>query len=157
MDPEIGTPINEQRYRPDLELLDRYQGYSSEVARLSLLGMAALGFFAVQLPSEQRDPIAGVCLGVAALLFALATACALSHRYHSTDGFYYHLKAARFAEQEPPKTDQALKAAEKRNSIYGHSGKWLGAAVSLFGAGGFFVLAAIARFVFLWARLANSP
>ena len=56
---EIGTPIQEPRYRAGLELLDRYQGYFSEIVRLSLLGMAGLGFFAVKLPAELRDPPAG--------------------------------------------------------------------------------------------------
>jgi hypothetical protein len=153
---DTGTPVPENLYKADLEILDRYQGYSSELIRLSLLGIGALAFFLAQValgehtPASLKDWLAGLALGISALLFALSTACALSHRYHSTDGFTSHIKAIRSANAQPPEPSEALKHANLRNRIYKVSGWWLGAAVSLFGAGGFFFVFAVARLVYLW-------
>ena len=36
--------INENHYKLELELLDRYQSFSAEIVRLSLLGIAAFAF-----------------------------------------------------------------------------------------------------------------
>jgi hypothetical protein len=36
--------LDEKYYKPDLEVTDRYQTFSTEMLRLSLLGIAALGF-----------------------------------------------------------------------------------------------------------------
>ena len=37
--------IKEELYKADLELLNKTQDFSSEILRLSLLGMAVFGFF----------------------------------------------------------------------------------------------------------------
>jgi hypothetical protein len=36
--------LNENQYRAELELVDRYQSFVAELLRLSLLGIAAFGF-----------------------------------------------------------------------------------------------------------------
>ncbi len=154
---DVGTPVLEDAYKADLEILDRYQSYSSELIRLSLLGIGALAFFLTQValahepPSDLKDELAALAFGISALLFTLSTACALSHRYHSTDGFASHIKAIRFATGKPPRATEAAMEACLRNRTYTVSGRWLAAAVGFFGAGGFFFFFAVARFVYLWA------
>lgn len=153
-------PVPEERYRADLELLSQYQGYSTEIVRLSLLGIAGLAFFLLNLAPEKtdaadlRDGFAGAALGVSSLLFILATGCALSHRYHSSDGLHYHIKSIRFSESGD--STAADKAAGTRNQIYRKSSVWLGAAVSLFGAGGFFFVLGFGRLIYLWVTLSHT-
>jgi hypothetical protein len=89
----IGIRIDEKRYKPDLDLLDRYLAYSAELLRLALLGLAGYGFLLKELvySSTPRTDftdrlfhsrwilICGViCLGVSAAL-------ALQHRIFATD------------------------------------------------------------------------
>src|SRR5208283_265654 len=156
MNIDIGTPVPEDAYKSDLALLDRYQNYSSELIRLSLLGIGALAFFLGQVSARAsypslKDGISALALGSAAVLFTLATACALSHRYHSSDGFASHIKAIRLSTIDP---DAAQREAKLRNRTYKKSGRWLGAAVVLFGAGGFLFSFVIARQVYLWVTSA---
>lgn len=149
--------ISEDQYRADLELLDRYQKYSSEIIRLSLLGIAGLAFFIVQIvsgehvPEQSKDWVAGMLIGTSSVLFMFATAAALSHRYHSTDGLYFHFKSLRLTNSDPPQTEKATEVAEVRNSIYRKAGIWLTSAVGLFGAGGFFFVLGFGRLIYVWA------
>lgn len=155
------VPVPEVRYRADLELLAQYQGYSTEVARLSLLGIAALAFFLTDVVASEeageqfRDKLAGLLLGVSSGLFILATACALSHRYHSADGLRFHIKSIRLTDSGEAKA--ATETAAARNAIYRTAWRWLGAAVSLFGAGGFFFVAGFGRLIYLWATYVPDP
>ncbi len=156
MKTDLGTtPVPEDQYRADVELLTQYQSYSAEIIRLSLLGIAGLAFFLVNLaaskdaPVQMRDAWAGLCLGISSLLFIMATACALSHRYHSADGLHYHIKAIRLA-RVPDNGAEVKSASDTRNQIYSTAGRWLAASVSLFGAGGFFFVFGFARLVYLW-------
>ena len=91
--------IPEARYRADLELHDRYLGFSSELLRTALAGIAAvgaiIGWFTHDgvLPKALRSTLfVGTALG-ALLLLALASALALTHRFLASDGMYYHLRA----------------------------------------------------------------
>lgn len=44
MKTRIGVRIDEERFKPDMDLSDRYVAYSAELLRLSLLGMAGYAF-----------------------------------------------------------------------------------------------------------------
>ena len=92
--------LREEYYKADIILLEKYQSYSAELLRISLLGIALLGFFFDKVSdSEAFDPGAkfsmALTLGVAAMLFAIAAAAALAHRFYSTDGIFYHIRAGR--------------------------------------------------------------
>ncbi len=78
-------------------LLERYQGFSAELLRLSLLGIALLGFFIDKVVSQEHFTENSkfwmlVFLGIAAALFACAAASALAHRYYATDGIFFRLE-----------------------------------------------------------------
>ncbi len=91
--------IPEARYKADLELHDRYIGFSSELLRLALAGMAALAALAGLLtPFKDKSVIplttafvwsASLALG----FLTLAAACALAHRFYASDGMYHHFRA----------------------------------------------------------------
>jgi hypothetical protein len=95
------VPVPESEYKADLALLDRFQGVSAEIIRLSLLGIGVLGFVlkgiidAKPTPTWLKDSCLGILVCVGALLFALSSFAGLLHRYLSADGFYYHIKDIR--------------------------------------------------------------
>jgi hypothetical protein len=103
--------------RQDFDLSDRYQSFSSELLRLSLLMIAGVGFLIANvllallpkaaIPAVRRTPLSGsgpVFSGLAASLvcLGLSTAAALTHRYLATDGLAYHLKALRLIVRGSP-------------------------------------------------------
>jgi hypothetical protein len=100
--------IKKEKYEPELTLLDKYNGFAGELLRISLLGIALLGFFIDKVVSQDHfteDSKRGmlIILGVAAVVFALAAAAALAHRYYSTDQMFYLVKILRLtpAGQQP--------------------------------------------------------
>jgi hypothetical protein len=67
-------PLDQERYKADLELLDRYVQFSAELVRLSLLGIAGLIVYLPQTavaPAEWtlRSAWYNVLLGSAILVF----------------------------------------------------------------------------------------
>src|SRR5208337_3357338 len=84
----IGVPIPEACYKADAELLGQYQNYSAELLRLSLLGIAAIGFLLkdVALGDKTKGDFLGqvvdhswLVIGAAVGLL-LSAGAALAHR-----------------------------------------------------------------------------
>jgi hypothetical protein len=103
-------PVEEKYYKPDLEISDGFQAYSAELLRVSLAGVAAVGFFYEKLDKflNFAQPVwAGFTVKKMLIgsLMSLATssASALVHRYLSSDSMAYHLNYIRL--------DQAAKSA----------------------------------------------
>jgi hypothetical protein len=136
--------LEEQTYKGDLELLDRYVGFSSEIVRVSLLGLAAIGFFlkeylpkdALPDPPTLRDTWFFVLLGASAFALALAVAFGLLHRYYATDGLACHLKALRLSASDDAKerahTGDEASAGTRRFRL---SRRWLVSAEASVGCG----------------------
>src|SRR6185369_10431945 len=116
-------PLEEKNYKGDLELLDRYVAFSSELVRMSLLGLAAIGFYLKEFVASGNAPFAdpvtwfNLLLGFAGFLLAIAVACGLLHRYYATDGLSYHLNALRLSSQ-PSRADKAETEASKGTEQY---------------------------------------
>jgi hypothetical protein len=140
--PEIRN-VPESAYRADFELLDRYQSFSAEILRLSLAGLAAIGFLLsldskaigqAKIASLLVDPIPRYFLFVATAMFVAASAAALAHRGFSSESMHYQLKIASGL-AEP-------RGREKRRFFF-HASSWtismapvlLAAAVLAFGGG----------------------
>lgn len=92
----VGVAIPEDAYKVDVALLSQYQSYSAELLRLSLLGIAAVGFllkdvalggkpeqthFLVRLLDNSWIVIVSICA------LGFAAACALAHRIFSAESF----------------------------------------------------------------------
>lgn len=126
-DRDPAPAIAADRYAGDLALLDRYQRFSEEIARLSLAGIAGIGFFVEKLDlGASRNAVLPVWLALAC--FAVGIVGALWHRYWSSDGFAYHLSAARLHERD----DGGGRVAEDRkmrNALYARSARGIGVAV----------------------------
>ena len=116
------------KVRPDLELLDRYVGFSAELVRLSSVGLGAIALYlkaalAENPSADVRTGWFNLLLGAAALLFALAVCCGLLHRYHATDGLASHIRALRLANRQ--EAGAAEQEREERNGRYKRAESWM--------------------------------
>jgi hypothetical protein len=100
--------ISDAQIKYDFELLDRYQNFSSEILRLSLIGIGAYAFLLKEANSIFLS-IAGASVikwfsVFSIFLFALAAACSLAHRYYSSDFMAYHIRYLRIKKilKDPP-------------------------------------------------------
>lgn len=101
------------------ELVDRYQSFSAEILRLSLLGIAVTGFFFEKVVQTLPD-VPRMLVGLAVLLFGLAAAFALYHRFWSCETLRLFVWSLRFdACDEPEKAKQCLaeRTLRSRNCI----------------------------------------
>ena len=95
----IYAVIKEEKYKPELELYDRWRAFSEEVLRLSLLGIAAFGFFYQQAITgfdQTKHPEAKIfwikLFSLSSLtLFAIAAVGALIYRYGSTEAIMHYV------------------------------------------------------------------
>jgi hypothetical protein len=150
-----GFKVSEDRYKADLALMDRCQGYSGELIRLALLGVAGLGFMFVQLATSQRDigpfkdPVAGYVFCLATIFFLLSTGFGLLHRYYCWDAFWSHVRSIRCSEAGPSRREDGLKSDRWRNTTLKRSSKCLRVAAICLWLGG------IAFVVGLWVSVFN--
>jgi hypothetical protein len=92
-------PHMKRVFADDITILDRYQAFSAEVLRLSLLAVGIVGFLVTTAAKEGNGPrvisLAGrgvrPLLMVALVSLALAVAASLVHRYYSTESMACHL------------------------------------------------------------------
>ncbi|SRR6266446_1581320 len=93
MKSRIGIRIDDKRFKPDMDLLDKYLAYSAELLRLALLGMAGYAFLLKELvyPSNAKAEFAlrlsqnrWILIGDVVSL-GISAALALQHRIFATD------------------------------------------------------------------------
>ena len=106
-------------FKPDFDLLDRYISYSSELLRISLLGIGAYGslaIYAVENPGSSTHiiPVLKSPSSVlAVVLLLLTSALCLLHRYVATNSMTNLVKKIRGRESGKTKadsdTDKALR------------------------------------------------
>jgi hypothetical protein len=96
--------LEDNVYKPDFEITAKYQAFSNELVRLSLLGLGAYGFL-IKLSSGstenasnfehaiQRHSILAVC-GV--LAFAICSVCALMNGFLATKCLSHQLVISRY-------------------------------------------------------------
>jgi len=66
----------------DVMVLDRYLAFSTELARLAVLGLGAVGYVLSKEATKGRSPLA---VWVAVCAFLIAIAASLAHRYYGPD------------------------------------------------------------------------
>jgi hypothetical protein len=152
--------VAEGIYAADLALLDRYHGFSSELLRLALIGIAAFGFlleqFDVSALSEGTRWMAGVSMG----LLVLSTAASLAHRYLSSDGMFHHIRLVRrcLRADKLPAEDPAVLALKKECAVDRRTrGQRYKLAGRLLGASSVFLALGAATLVFCLILLLITP
>lgn len=107
-DPEVNPKImyarvEDAKYKSELEIFDRWQSFSVELLRLSLLGIAIFGFLYQQVFADfdtVKNPNVPIGLikslsQVSVALFAASTVCALFYRYGSTEAMLHYIRGLR--------------------------------------------------------------
>jgi hypothetical protein len=100
--PSLGNIEAPASFKDDIGILDRYQAFSSEILRISLLALSGLGalifkiFFDKDfLTSGFQSPFVRVGIMAASIAFGVAAAAALLHRYCSSDSMSCQLQLLR--------------------------------------------------------------
>lgn len=93
--------LDEDYYKADLEILNRYQSFTGDLLRISMAGIAALGYFIAYALKHQQGPIVWGLLTVAGLLFMMSAVCAMGQRFWSTKGFSHHIRYLRLYPVKP--------------------------------------------------------
>jgi len=116
-----GASILEAEYKPDMEVLDRYQAYSAEVARLAALALVAFGFLLqIAFHEGHRTEFGSALLshpnllGLGVVLLGFAIGFALAHRYVSTDVLASLIRSIRLGQmaREASKPESDARVAE---------------------------------------------
>jgi len=89
--------VPETIWRPDFDIVDRYQGFAGELMRISLLGIGGVGYLIKELLTDKN----GICeqlikgnklyVGGGAITLCLSVVPVLFHRFYSTYCLYYLL------------------------------------------------------------------
>lgn len=108
--------LDEDKYRAERDLVDRYQAFVAELLRLSLLGIAVFGFL-YKITFEAGAPIgvAHVLAALGILAFGISALTALVFRFVATTSLGFYIQALRFTECTPPKMEDAKKSLDRRH------------------------------------------
>ena len=98
----VSPEIPPDGLKHDWELLDRYQAFSAELLRISLLAIAGVGYLLTQLTGKDttlkvdvRAPGSRWALTAALVGLGLSAGAALGHRYISSDSMACHISLFR--------------------------------------------------------------
>jgi hypothetical protein len=98
----LGTiQVPESTIEHDFAIQERYQDFTAEVLRLSLLGISGIGYIALKYVFPEKTPAplmptdANRWFMVALAGFGLASIASLVHRYVSVDSLSWHLQSIR--------------------------------------------------------------
>ena len=163
----IGLVVPEDEYKVDLELLDRYQAYSAELLRLSLLGIAGYGFLikevlltdkAGKLPFQARLIESGWLLIIGVVMLGASAATALAHRNLSTDACACIIAFLRMTNSKRPASPVLINRERKTiHSELKWSGRFLEASAWFLALGALCVVATFVSVLWHWHRVVTSP
>jgi hypothetical protein len=136
----------ESNYKAELDLVDRYQSFTAELLRLSLLGIAVFGFLYEKIftgidPQKlpQNLGVAKILAAAGVLMFAISAGGALLFRYCATEGARFYIEALRLNSRDPSLAKKSLKKRYQKILIC----RWSkGTAAAALGLGGLLVATA---------------
>ena len=114
--------VPEETYKADLELLTKFQAFSGELLRLSLLGLSVFG---VLLKANKLGEGEYVFFKASIICFGICSGFALYHRFFSTEGLMYHILTIR----KPGESENI----NNRNKMYRRSAIGMGIATLFLG------------------------
>lgn len=136
-------------FEHDVAVSDRYQLFSTELLRLSLFGIGAVGFIAEHLGVANWSTLAKQSVSLSLLFMSLSGSAALAHRYIGPDGLACHLEYLRLRKRGTPlDPGVARRARRERNWLFKHAGSVLLASACFLGMG--FICVAAGFLFFLW-------
>jgi hypothetical protein len=129
MPPSLGlVPLQTGTVEHDFTMLTKFQEYSAELLRLSLLGITAIGIGTQQLLFGKTDdvsralkvwPHARPWVLASLVFFSVSAIAALWHRYSSSDSLSWHLQSMRrFLSGDPAQVEKARSEAAARRTRF---------------------------------------
>ncbi len=110
--------VEEGTIEHDIQLQEKYQGFNSELLRLALLGITAVGLISLKVLIPEKDnqefsmtDSTVTSFSLSLLFFGVASIFTLAHRYYSVDSLAFHLESLR---EEIRGNANPLKVDEKR-------------------------------------------
>jgi len=101
-------PLDKEEYEADFAVVDKYQSFSAELLRLSLLGIAGYGFLITNIvlkvssKSQEYVLLGAFCeagtvwaLIIGAIALGIAAATALGHRFFASDCVTHFIRRLR--------------------------------------------------------------
>jgi hypothetical protein len=108
--------LPDNTFEHDLAVSNRYQSFSTELLRLSLLGVAAIGFLVSNVLSKDTPKLnypPKYLLFISLFCLGLSAACSLLHGYVSADTIARQLRAVRL---EVRREENDIQDAQKENT-----------------------------------------
>lgn len=127
--------VDELLYKSDLAVTEKYQSFSSELLRISLIGIASIGFFYEKLATNilfTKQLLFSITIKemliISLVLLATSSAFALAHRYYSSDSISYMISSLRYTKAAQNETldlgrqnyfkNKAKKERKSRNQLF---------------------------------------
>jgi len=149
--------ISDDLYKADLALLDRYQGFSTELLRLSLGGVAVFGFLLNRFEVSALSPAARLAAGVSIGALVLAAAGSLAHRYFSSDGMHHHLRLLRVCALAKEKGTEAAAERFAQDDRTARAARYKRSWIALGLSAALLALGVVALAACLWSILSAPP
>ncbi|MFM9948404.1 MAG: hypothetical protein ACKV1O_10740 [Saprospiraceae bacterium] len=96
----LDVEIPDSSWKPDFDIVDRYQSIANEMMRISLLGIAGYGFLIKEIC--MKDPkfysllhVLKSTVGIGSVCLLVCLAFSLAHRFFSTSCLYYQVQIMR--------------------------------------------------------------
>ena len=141
------TPLKVDQYEAEKGLLELYRNFVSEMLKISLAGVAVLGFLQKFIGDNGKLCQTTKCLGLLSIsTFALSAIFALFFLYYSAEGYRYYiagLRAKAHPEKHSPEEYIAYRVKKLRYCLMTK----VGSAIFL-GLGAIFTVLAIATVLF---------
>jgi len=103
----VKLEVPADHYKADLDLHDRSQAFSSELLKLSLGGIAVVGFLLAHFPEKRLDQVlddtnVAALFSASVVAFALSSASGLLQRFYAAGAMFHHLHVIKFALLDHP-------------------------------------------------------
>lgn len=123
-------------YQADLELFDHGQKLSAELLRLSLAGIAVVGFFLTnalaKIPANPECNTLKLSLSGAVLACVLSTLFSLLQAFFASGAMFHHIKAIKLTQLKDQALNDALKESISARDAKHNSAHWLLMASAIF-------------------------
>lgn len=110
--------LDGKKYGAELELVDRYRSFVSEMLRLSVLGIAVFGFLYKYLFKDSNTaPEVLILAAIGIIAFALSAIFALIFLYFANEGFRWYIVGLRYNKKARMRGDTDKESAQCSNEI----------------------------------------
>lgn len=98
-EPILDLTIEENLFKADMQLLDKYQSFSKQMLRIAVSGITLIGFFIANSGGPNSiiklNEYSSHLFFISAIILTLSTLFSLGHLYYSTDSMAHFIRYIR--------------------------------------------------------------